>query len=330
MKTRAAHIVLICSLAVPLCFAPVERGHAQKAAKTGTTTKADVPAQKQKYEAVFATDGKGGLYFDDVLRTQKDYPGVKDYVIQGSLEPNFFYIVHYPQGLGEDADSAIKDFALRLAGESIFAYSEDTPKEDFFSSVHAKPAAIAAHEKALEAKLRKEGSTREEYESEKDKRIYPIFIDYSITETPAAVSVNFKTWGFAGGAHDNWEYSAISLDKTTGESLPLESLFSAPESLERTEHWLNTTKGVGYSCGGSCTDNQTSREPADINLASDESTEKGLRMNRIILTPQGLEVIFAPYEQGSFAAGDVRVPIPLEKFAGLGISDRYWRQRSPQ
>ena len=67
-------------------------------------------------------------------------------------------------------------------------------------------------------------------------------------------------------------------------------------------------------------------ERSEKNLNSRDMMEEGLTMNRIIFTPEGLEVIFAPYEQGSFAMGDVHAPIPLKEIGSLGGNGRYWKE----
>lgn len=340
MRDSILKVALACCLAVPLYFASAGGSLAEETGKTDTPPVAGTPppaaeqdnpdqepARSWDYRPTFETDGKGGLYFEDSLRTQRAYPGVTDHVIQGGLEPNFFFIVHYPQGWGEKADAEIKRFIQNLAGEHIFAYHDgETTQADFFSKSHAKPDAVAAHERGLEEELRKEGLTREEYELGSDKRLFPIFVDYDISESPRVRSVNFRIWSYAGGAHDNWTYSAISLDKATDEAVTPDRLFSAPGSFKRVERWLNTTKDAGYYYSGSCATGESALERTGINLNSRDMMKKGLSMNRLVFTPEGLEVVFAPYEQGSFAMGDVRAPIPLKTLRALGANDRYWKE----
>lgn len=338
MRSFILNVAVFCALAALLFFAPAGPSLAEEAGKPETppasatppsaeqTDPDQEPARFWDYRPEFETDGKGGLYFEDSLRTQREYPGVTDHVIQGGLEPNFFFIVHYPQGWGEKADAEIKRFVRNLAGEHIFAYhDDDTTQAEFFSKSYAKPDAVAAHERALEETLRKDPLAREKYELE-DRRIFPIFVDYEVSESPRARSVNFRIWSYSGGAHDNWTYSAISLNKATGEAVTLDRLFSAPGSLKRAERWLNTTKDAGYYYRGSCTTGESALERTGINLNSDDiMMKKGLAMDRLIFTPEGLEVVFAPYEQGSFAMGDVRAPIPLKALRALGVNDRYWK-----
>lgn len=355
MRNYALAAILACILAVPFCFAPAGASRAGEAGapesppaakpaektetspvpeQTGnpeTTMAAKTadpekePAQLREYRSTFETDGKGGLYFEDRLRTQQAYAGVTDHVIQGSLEPNFFFIIHYPQGWGEKADAEVRRFVQKLAGEQIFAFHDsDTPQAEFFSRSHAKPEAVEAHLRAIEDDLRNSGLTREEYDFE-DWRIFPLFVSYAISESPGARSVNFKIWAYAGGAHDNWTYHAVSLDKATGEPITPDRLFAAPGSFKRLKRWLSTTKDAGYYHEGSCVTGESTLERTGIDLDSEYMKARGLTMDRLVFTPEGLEAVFAPYEQGSFAMGDVRAPIPLKTLRALGVSGRYWQ-----
>ena len=348
MRNRILAAIFACALAAPLCFAPAGASRAgevgtpgsppaaqqaekpetpavaQQAEKPATPTPAE-PARPRTYTPMFETDGMGGLYFDDALRTQPAYPGVTDHVIQGSLEPNFFFIIHYPQGWGKTADAEVRRFFQKLAGERVFAFFDSgTPQAEFFSRSHAKAEAVEAHLRTIEEDLRNSGLTREEYDFG-DWRIFPIFVSYEVSESPGARSVNFRIWAYAGGAHDNWTYSAVSLDKATGEQLTPDRLFSAPGSFKRVTHWLNTTKNAGYYYQGSCMTGESTLERTGITLDSGDMWRKGLTMDRLVFTPEGLEAVFAPYEQGSFAMGDVRAPIPAKTLRALGVSGRYWK-----
>ncbi len=273
---------------------------------------------------LFETDGRGGLYFEDTLRTQAGYPGVTDTIVQGSANSVLFYILHYPQGFGDDADYAVAAFAKKVAGEYIFASTRGIPHDSFFSETHARLEVIAARAEG-QAKQTAEESDQDEDWAFYENPVYPVYISYEITEAPEAFSVNFRLWSYTGGAHDNWIYRAITIDKSSGRAVDLKTLFVSPVALERTMYWLRTTAGAGYYYHGSCMTDEAPLERTNIDLQSRDMAEQGLAMERLIVTPQGLEVVFAPYEQGSFAMGDVRAPIPLEKFKRLGITPRYWQ-----
>jgi hypothetical protein len=100
------------------------------------------------------------------------------------------------------------------------------------------------------------------------------------------LSINFRVLSYGGGAHESWRHRSISLDKSTGET-----------TFERTR----------------------------IRLSVKNMRNRSLTMDRIVFTPEGLKVVFAPYEQGGFAMGDVRAPIPLREVKRLGSDGRYWK-----
>jgi hypothetical protein len=47
-------------------------------------------------------------------------------------------------------------------------------------------------------------------------------------------------------------------------------------------------------------------------------------MDRIALTAEGLRVVYAPYEMGSYAEGEFIVDIPRAELSGLGIKTDFW------
>ena len=282
----------------------------------------------------FQTDGRGGMYYGGMELNQDAYPKVKDYIVQGDLDyeesfPDISYIMHYPQGFGEKADRTVHGFARQLLMEHLDIWG--TPRDEFFSLRHAKPEVAAEYYKNLKEQLKNDADLRNRIQSDLGSRILPKFIGYTVTETAGAFSVNFRPWD-AGGAHSNWTYRAITIDKATGRAISLHDLFNSPGSLERTEAWLNGTSNVGYFCDASSVAEPSSPERTNIELYSTGTLfgiGAGLSMERLIVLPQGLKVVFAPYEQASFAQGDVCVMIPLEDFARLGINKSYW-EPSPE
>ena len=321
-KLLGSGLLFMLCLAVAGCNESANGNKAGSGAKTEQASTAPTDAKPAGQVAAFETNGKGGLYFDEVLVSQEAYPGVTDYVMQGSLEPDFYYVLHYPQGLGDKADASIMHYVQRLAGEHLF--NGGTPADEFFSGTFARADAVQAHEQAVEQQLKEEGISREEYDFGRDEKTYPIFIDYSISDAPKVITVNFKIWSYGGGAHSNWSYSALSLDKATGRPLSSEQLFSSPGSLEKTYAWLNGTKDVAYYKQYVSDTEEPAIVRTDLALDSPDLMQDALQMDRMIFGPDGLEVLFSPYEQGSFVMGDVHAPIPLEMFDSLGINKEYW------
>lgn len=323
-KLLVSGLLFILCLAVAGCneSAGIKKG--DENTKTEQAVSAPGSVKPAAPAAVFETNGKGGLYFDDFLVAQEEFPGVTDYVMQGSLEPDFYYVLHYPQELGDRADTSVMSYVQRLAGEHLF--NGGTPADEFFSGTFARSDALQAHEQALEQRIKEEGLSREEYDFGREERIYPIFIDYAITDAPKVITVNFKIWSYGGGAHPNWSYSALSLDKATGRPVTIEQLFSGPGSLEKTYTWLNTTKDVAYYKQYVSETVAPAVKRTNLVLDSADLMQDALEMNRMIFSPEGLEVLFSPYEQGSYVMGDIRAPIPREIFDTLGINKSYWEE----
>ncbi len=252
-----------------------------------------VPAVEQ----TFKKDGTGGIYFDSGHRAQAVHPGMKDVIVQGHLEDSeTYFLLHYPQDIQEKADAAVKSAAAGVIGKYILdnAY-------EFEPECAATGANDAADEEPMPA------------------RLYPALITYEVTETGGdALSVRFRTWSYHGGAHDNWTYSAVSVNRRTGETITLDRLFRGAKSLERAARWLSegkkATRDARSGPGGPVT-----AEPLRITVSPAEIT-----MERIALTPEGMEILFSPYEKGSFAMGDVTARIPRKEFGRLGINPEFW------
>ncbi len=248
--------------------------------------------QNSDASAVFEKDGLGGIVLEGQNLTQEIYPDVADTLIEGLLdEAKVYFIAHYPQGVHEKADAAIR----AKAGSALGGFILDL-------SPTARPT----------------GETTEE-SPPVPARLYPAMITYTVTESGKnALTVNFCVWSYLGGAHENWYYSALSVDRLNGEVITLNRLFRNARSIERTARWLSEGERASYERNSGETD-ESAVKPLRINV-----TPSDISMERILLTPDGLDILFAPYEKGSFALGDVTARVPKSEFKRLGISTEFW------
>jgi uncharacterized protein YecT (DUF1311 family) len=125
------------------------------------------------------------------------------------------------------------------------------------------------------------------------------------------VSVLFSTYEFSGGAHPNHLLSARTYDLTTGRELTLKDLF--PQKLP--------VDALARSIVASVLQQKKARDA----VIGDEKNNVDLSMDRILLTPAGMRIVYAPYEMGSYAEGEYAVDIPKQDMLKLGADPALWR-----
>ncbi|MDL2316922.1 DUF3298 and DUF4163 domain-containing protein [Desulfovibrio sp. OttesenSCG-928-A18] len=218
---------------------------------------------------------------------QITHPGVRVYVLQ-----------NYPQGLHPTLDGEI---AIRA--KLLF----DNACEEFLD------AAETAAETALA-----EAAEKDEWAEPADnegKAASPYFgvTTYEITRpSERYATVIYKYREYSGGAHSNWTYDARSYDLYSGEELAFEDLFgdsarARPAVEERIGREIRAKK-----------------DKRGLEVVLDAETIN-LRMHRIALTAQGMRIIYAPYEMGSFAEGEFMVDIPSKDLIELGARPGLWK-----
>lgn len=140
--------------------------------------------------------------------------------------------------------------------------------------------------------------------------------------SPRYISVVFTRWRYNGGAHDTWEHEVLSFDLKTGRQLALADLLPRPDTAVPA-----LIKAIG---------NIPSRNGYDLPSGPSGEVQEGLLhvsatnddivMRRLALTPQGLTVVFGPYEKASFMYGTVLVDIPRKELPGLGVASVFWQK----
>jgi hypothetical protein len=128
------------------------------------------------------------------------------------------------------------------------------------------------------------------------------------------VTVLFRQDAQGGGAHGNWVYHAASFDLQSGRPVSVKDLFPRAQELEAV---LGPRVLAGLmALGGNPRPEQ--EESGDDPLVS---------MERLILTPEGLRVVYAPYEAGSYAQGEFLVDIPKEEALSMGANPAVWMRQ---
>ncbi len=141
---------------------------------------------------------------------------------------------------------------------------------------------------------------------------YSVFTYQVLRPSAAFASVHFTGHEYTGGAHANWFHVVLSYDLASGRRMEIGDLFAdraegLPRLINRIADGIQAWKGADA-------------EPVERDPAAIDAT-----MDRVALTPQGIRVIYAPYEMGSFAEGEIIVDIPREELLALGVRPDFWK-----
>lgn len=260
----------------------------------GNATSNGATPNWQLYHKIGRYDGKGGLYFENSPMRQTPHSRYRNqfaYILLEEADYSFL-LVNYPQGIHEKSDKTVRSAAGLLAGEVVLGISDwhaqyaPPPRDDLSYST-------SSHN--------------------------PNMISYEVTGTgKGAVTVNFKVWGYNGGAHELYYYNSVNVNENTGESITLDDIFAENDSITRLVDWV-----AGYT---HCKDDSNiwSSQHGENQVFGVTLEPEEVVMERIVLTPEGLEIMFSPYEKSSFAAGYVKIRVPLFMFERLGMSKKLW------
>jgi uncharacterized protein YecT (DUF1311 family) len=124
-------------------------------------------------------------------------------------------------------------------------------------------------------------------------------------------SVLFSTFVDTGGAHPNRFFSARTYDLATGRALTLHELF--PQTVP--------TDALARYIVASVLQQKKARDA----VTGDEKDNVDLDMDRILLTPYGMRIVYAPYEMGSYAEGEYVVDISKQDLLKLGAYPALWQ-----
>ena len=113
-----------------------------------------------------------------------------------------------------------------------------------------------------------------------------------------------------GAAHDNFFYSVNNYNLKTGKALTIADVFpEAATSLPDYIKFVNAALDKKYEREGG--------HSFDM-----EAAEKSVK--NMVFTPEGVSLIFGPYEQGSYAEGPKTIDISKNELKNLGASMIFW------
>lgn len=208
-------------------------------------------------------------------------------------------LIYFPQGLSESADAAVARFAKEQFDESCSS----------FVSIAADVA--EEHQAAVAGSLAGNGMPAPERSGGADAPNFSVYTYRVFRPSTRFASIHFTGSEYTGGAHGNTFHTILSFDLETGNKLEIEDLFAdrdggLPKLIARIADGVQALKAADA-------------DPVDCGPAAIDAN-----MERIALTPEGLRVVYAPYEMGSYAEDEFVVDIPASELAGLGVKPQFW------
>jgi Protein of unknown function (DUF3298). len=231
------------------------------------------------------------------IPTQMPQDGVADVLLElraERLNSSLLVLTHLPQGLGKNADVAVAGFADLLHNR---AYAEvlDRSSYRYEQDLNALGEAFTSGKP-----LPKRGDRNWE-------NVFASIATYSLSHPSGQyVSVLFRQDTTGGAAHSNWSYSAVSFDRQSGKDMALQDVFPDQKTVKSALAPF-IRNGVGDS----------GKELAEDDL--------DIEMKRIMLTPEGMRIIYAPYEIASYSEGEFIVDIPKKDLLKLGAMPEIWK-----
>lgn len=271
----------------------------------------------------------------DNAAMQLKYDGIKPMVMEtfvkninpppyDSANPaGWIVAVHYPMNTGNS------DVDLDITQKAVAYYEIDLPPADKMAlalNTNNWPAADTVNDadndfntnkvlfylSYLNKRLTQIQNMEYVYPAENAGLIYTAITTYQITKpSDKYISVIFTKWFFAGGAHDAWQSNVVSYDLTTGKELDISDLLTDKDNGKLTAKF----KALDEAARGK------NNFVAEFNAGK----YPDLDMAHMALTPEGLMLIFNPYEIGSFAEGSIIYQIDKQDLNDLGINTKFWQ-----
>jgi len=232
------------------------------------------------------------------LPEQAPMQGSQDFLLELRGEyPGYSMVIltHFPQGLGKELDKALVERARELHTE--FHIEALKAEDDILADVMAEVSSALLEKEPVPGAAAKPG-----WESS-----YLTSSTYTGSRASDKVfSINYMVYWFTGGAHPNRVYRTWTYDVASGRELALSDIFPGRDSVEPALARLAIEALAGKV---------------------DELTEDmmNINMERIVLTPEGMQIVYSPYEIASYAEGEFFVEIPLKKLVPLGANMALWK-----
>lgn len=146
------------------------------------------------------------------------------------------------------------------------------------------------------------------YISSQDMVMYPWYLDisyeiYPYSDANEITTVIFTIADYAGGAHGNYYYYALTFDLTTDSVIPLEDFF-----VEGTDI-LSIVYPLALA--------DLNAQFADLGIGETWLSEDMINFMDFIITEDTLTFLFEPYTAGPWAAGAFEVAIPLSELGDV-------------
>lgn len=146
---------------------------------------------------------------------------------------------------------------------------------------------------------------------------YELRITYTLSQpSQRALSIGFDIWEYTGGAHGNLYHAPRTYDLTTAQQLDLQDIFT------ETEQALNRMSSYCYA--------ELAAHLGDMRvedmLRSGTSPDFD-NFSAFLLTPDGIRILFAPYQVAPYAAGPQKVDIPLSELIEAGPRLELWSRK---
>jgi len=174
------------------------------------------------------------------------------------------------------------------------------------------------------AETRLAGFATEAEEFVKTKQPGPGFKFLTFAAVPVGgkyLSVVFYESGQTGGAHGMRAYESLIFNLETGKQVTLAELFPVHDGDEGRipGFFVNfVNAGLDKKCFERFKDSLCN--PNTVSLESVPGSLKNL-----VLTENGLAVIYSPYEQGPYSEGTKYLDIPRSDLVAWGLPDTFWK-----
>lgn len=237
------------------------------------------------------------------ITPQPDEQGLTDVLFELREErgnSTLLVLTHFPQGLGPRGDAAIASLARAMHGA---AYVEVQEQSDYALEQYV----TLLSESAVQAKAPPAPEPKSWSNSYAAVTTWQAF-----RPSGSHISLLFRESRSGGGAHGNWSYRALTLDLANGRELGLADVFpgaQAPKNLvaARVLAALQSRKALAGA--------EETLLLQDIDVG----------MDRMALTPEGLRIVYAPYETGSYAEGEFVLDIARDEAVKMGALPSLWQ-----
>jgi hypothetical protein len=141
----------------------------------------------------------------------------------------------------------------------------------------------------------------------------------ALRPSPDYLAVVFCEYIDEAGAHPNWRYEAFNFDLKKGRILTIGDIF--PDG-EKTQGFF--VNHVNAALDRKCLADENGRGCSPHTVDMDDARRD---IDKLILTPSGLTVLYSPYDQGPYSDGAKFTDIGREELAAWGAPDVFWNKR---